>query len=150
MIDFRPLITLEIQVEAPLSLGATAAGERRVIPFVGGHFSGSDMQGRVLPGGTDWQQLAPDGSLEIRAHYLLETDAGERIEVRSEGVRTGTPEVLARLAKGELLPASAYYFRTAIRLHTAAARLSRLNSALFCSVGERRPTSVLLSVYELL
>lgn len=150
MIAFRPLITLEIEVEAPLSLGPTAAGERRVIPFVGGHFSGEELRGRVLPGGTDWQELAPDGSLEIRAQYLLETDAGERIEVRSDGVRTGTPEVLARLAGGELLPASAYYFRTAIRLQTTAPRLVRLNKALFCSVGERRPRSVLLSVFELL
>lgn len=150
MIAFRPLLTLEIQVEAPLSLGATPAGERRVIPFVGGHFSGDELQGRVLPGGTDWQDVAPDGSLEIRARYLLETSAGERIEVQSDGVRTGTPEALARLAQGELLPASAYYFRTAIRLRTASPRLQRLNSALFCSIGERRPSSVLLSVFELL
>jgi len=147
---FRPLFELEIEVLPPDSLGTSAGVETRVVPFTRGSFSGPELSGTLLPGGTDWQDILPDGSLEIRARYLLETRAGERIEVRSEGVRTGRPEVLAQLARGVLLPASAYYFRTAIRLRTPAPGLARLNHVLAISVGERGPTSVRLSVFELL
>jgi hypothetical protein len=147
---FRALCTLEIALQPPVSLGPTHGVELRVIPFEGGHFHGPELNGRVLPGGSDWQEILPDGSLDIHARYLLETDQGERIEIRSDGVRSGKPEVLAQLAQGALLPASEYYFRTAIRMRTGAPRLSRLNGVLAFSLGERRPTSVLLSVFELL
>jgi hypothetical protein len=148
--SFRPLMTLEIEVLPPVSLGQLQTGELRVIPFASGTFEGPVLNGHVLPGGSDWQEVRPDGVLEIRARYLLETDRGERIEVRSEGVRSGSPEALARLAAGELLPAADYYFRTAIRLRTASTRLSRLNGLLAFSIGERRPSSVRLAVFELL
>jgi hypothetical protein len=148
--SFRPLLTLDIEVLPPVSLGAQPAGELRVLPFAHGTFEGPLLKGHVLPGGTDWQEVRPDGTLEIRARYLLETDRGERIEVQSEGVRSGSPEVLARLSAGELLAASEYYFRTAIRLRTPAPRLARLNDLLAFSIGERRPSGVRLSVFELL
>ena len=143
-------MTLEIEVLPPVSLGRMDSGELRVIPFGSGSFSGPELTGVLLPGGSDWQEVRPDGALEIRAHYLLETDRGERIEVRSEGVRSGSAAALARLAAGELLPAAEYYFRTAIRLRTASTRLTRLNGLLAFSIGERRPSSVRLSVFELL
>lgn len=148
--SFRPLMVLEIEVLPPVSLGAMDIGELRVLPFAHGTFEGPLLRGHVLPGGTDWQEVRPDGALEIRARYLLETDRGERIEVRSEGVRSGSPDALVRLARGELLPATDYYFRTAIRLRTASERLSRLNGLLAFSIGERKPTGVRLSVFELL
>ena len=123
---FRPILELEIAVDPPLSVGASAAGEVRVIPFRGGTFAGAELSGRVLAGGADWQ------------------------EIRSDGVRSGPPDVLARLGRGELLPASAYYFRTAIRLRTASPRLARLNDVLAFSIGERFAEGVRLALYELL
>ncbi|MET0340933.1 MAG: DUF3237 domain-containing protein [Polyangiales bacterium] len=147
---FRPLCTVAIEVSPPIAIGATRAGDVRVVPFVSGTFEGPDLRGIVLPGGTDWQEVGADGVLEIHARYLLETDRGERIEVRSEGLRSGSSEVLAQLARGEDVPASAYYFRTSIRLRTAAERLARLNDLLGVAYGERRRSTVLLSVFELL
>lgn len=147
---FHPLFTLELEVTPPLSVGASSAGTVRVIPFRGGTFHGQGVRGRLLDGGSDWQEIRSDGVLEIRARYLLETEGGERIEVRSDGVRSGSPEVLARLDCGELLPAQAYYFRTAIRLRTAAPRLARFNDLLAFSYGERFATGVRLQIFELL
>ena len=146
----RPLCRIEIHAAAPLTIGATRAGEVRVVPFVSGTFEGPELRGSVLAGGTDWQEIAADGTLEIHARYLLETEQGERIEVRSEGIRTGTPQVLAQLAQGAELPASAYYFRTAIRFRTAAPRLARLNDLLAISHGQRVRTAVQLAVFEVL
>jgi hypothetical protein len=147
---FRPLCSISIEVSPPIALGPTRYGEIRVVPFVAGTFDGPELAGTVLAGGTDWQEVAADGALEIRARYLLETDRGERIEVRSEGLRTGSPEVLARLARGEDVPPSAYYFRTSIRLRTAAARLARLNDLLAFAHGQRARSTVQLAVFELL
>ena len=57
--------------------------------------------------------MRPDGVLEIDAHYLLRTDADEPIEVRSIGLRKASPEVAARIAAGEPVDPSEYYFRIA-------------------------------------
>ena len=43
----------------PLDFGQTQAGHRRVIPIAGGVVSGPKLQGRVVPGGADWQLLRP-------------------------------------------------------------------------------------------
>ena len=85
--------------------------------------------------------------LEIRAHYLLETDEGERIEVISEGIRAGSPEVLDRIARGDDVPADHYYFRTFVRFNSGSERLAHLNRLLAVSVGERRRSSVHLQLY---
>ncbi len=141
------MMTVEVEVDAPVSIGESPKGEVRVIPFTGGRFDGGpDLRGVLLPGGTDWQTVRADGALEIRAHYLLETEAGERIEVISEGVRDATPEVLERLAAGEDVPADQYYFRTSVRFATSAERLAHLNSTLAVATGQRRARSVLLTI----
>ena len=62
--------------------------------------TGAKLNGRVLPGGADWQIMAADGTLDIHARYTLESDAGALIQVDSKGVRHGPPEVLARHARG--------------------------------------------------
>jgi len=92
----------------------------------------------------------PDGTLEIRAHYALRTDEGDSIEVVSEGVRTAPPEVMARLAAGEHVDSSEYYFRTHIRLSTNSERHDRLNRILGIAWGERTPSGVAIHAYEVL
>lgn len=146
--QLRPLMTLQVELEPIVSAGATPSGEIRVIPFVLGSFEGPGLRGRLLPGGTDWQRVRSDGVLEISAHYMLETDHGERIEVISQGLRFAPPEVMARLNAGEAVQRDEYYFRTAIRLTTAAPRLQHLNRMLVVSVGERTKSAVRLQLFE--
>jgi hypothetical protein len=147
MTQLLPLMTLDVAVEEPISTGTTPAGELRLIRFVSGTFEGEGLRGVLLPGGTDWQQLRADGVLEIRAHYLLQTDQGEIIEVSSDGLRDASPEVLARIARGENVDPALYYFRTHIRLRTASTRLDRLNRLLAVSFGSRQQRSVHLRVF---
>ena len=159
-LGFRPLFELEIELFAPVSLLGSSAEARpstspavpelRVVPFRSGSFVGPEVRGQVLAGGTDWQELGPDGTLDIHARYLLETEQGERVEVRSDGLRTAAPEVLALLASGQRVAPELVYFRTAIRLRTAAPRLSHWNRMLAFSRGDRRAESVHLTVFELL
>ena len=144
----EPLMVVQVELMPIVSAGATPSGELRVVPFVSGTFEGPGLRGTLLPGGTDWQRVRSDGVLEISAHYLLETEQGERIEVISQGLRHAPPAVMARLSAGELVPRDEYYFRTAIRLTTAAPRLERLNRILVVSLGERTKNAVRLELFE--
>ena len=141
------LMTISVDLHEIISTHATPQGEVRVVPFATGTFEAAEFRGRLLPGGTDWQRVRSDQVLEIRAHYMLETDQGERIEVISEGIRAAPPEVLESMARGDDVSADLYYFRTFVRFNTAAERLAHLNRLLAVSFGERRKSSVHLQLY---
>lgn len=145
--SLMPLAHLEVLVGPPVTVEDGAPG-RRFIPILGGTVSGG-LTGAVLPGGGDWQSIAADGRMDIDAHYVLRIEGHGTVEVTSQGVRHGPPDVLAALARGEVVDPSLYYFRTAVRLRTAAPGLSRLNRILALAVGARGPASVDLDLFEL-
>ncbi|MEW5686264.1 MAG: DUF3237 domain-containing protein [Pseudomonadota bacterium] len=147
--ESTPFLILEVTVGPPVTLGDSGMGVRRLIPITGGTFAG-ELSGKVLGGGADWQYVLPDGTIELSAHYALETDDGVRIEVNSDGLRSGPPEVLEALARGEARDASEYYFRTAMRFHTGHERLRSLNHILAVARGARAPGGVRLEVYRVL
>jgi hypothetical protein len=64
-----------------LSLGTSPIGERRMVPIVGGSFSGPDIHGVVLAGGADRQLVRQDGFKQLSATYELKTDDGAVISV---------------------------------------------------------------------
>ncbi len=144
-IELHPLLAIEVAVQPIVDLG----GGRRFVPFEGGTFTGTDgLAGVVLEGGVDWQQVRSDEILDIDAHYVLRTAEREDVEVRSTGVRRASVEVLDRLAGGEPVDPDEYYFRTHIRLFTAAPRLDRLNGILGVSTGRRERNRVFIDVHE--
>jgi hypothetical protein len=145
-VELRALLLITIRVRPIVDLG----GGRRYITFDGGTFEGRDgLGGTVLEGGIDWQTVRPDGVLEIDAHYTLQTEQDEAIEVRSQGIRKASESVAARLARGDAVDPDEYYFRTLVRLSTAAPRLSWLNDLLAVSTGERERDTVRIHVHEI-
>lgn len=148
---FEPLLTLAVEVGEIVSLGAVPAGERRVVAISGGSFDSDEgWRGRVMPGGADWQLLRSDGVLEVDARYVLEDERGARVQVVSQGLRHGPPEVIAALARGEAVDPSQYYFRTAMRFETAAEALVHLNHVVAVGIGAREVRLVRLSVFALM
>jgi hypothetical protein len=146
-VELRELLLIAIRVRPIVELG----GGRRYVAFDGGTFEGRDgLAGAVLDGGVDWQTVRPDGVLEIDAHYTLQTGAHEAIEIVSQGVRKASESVKARLAQGDPVAADEYYFRTLVRLSTAAPRLSWLNDLIAVSTGERERDTVRIHVHEVL
>jgi Protein of unknown function (DUF3237) len=141
-----PLMQIDLEVWPPIQIGIVGGQNRRCIPIIGGVVTGN-YTGKVMSSGADWQQIEIDGTLEIDARYVLQLSEG-LVEVESRGLRAGPPEVMERLAKGEVVDPALYYFRTAIRFRTAAPALVRLNHMLAISVGERLPDAVRLTVYE--
>lgn len=141
------IMTFRVDVGTPIAIGGSPGNGRRYVPILGGEVSGR-YKGRILPGG-DWQIVMPDGRLEIAARYIIEID-GALVEVQSDGLRHGSPEALARLARGEDVDPKEYYFRTCIRLRTGAPALARLNTRLFIAYGARQASVVELEIHEVL
>lgn len=140
---------LAVQVGAPIEVGVTPAGRRRMIPITGGEARGADWTARVLPGGADYQIVVSPTRAELEAHYVLETDAGDRIYVRNRAIRVAAAETTAALLRGEVVDPALVYFRCAPTLETASRALGWINDRLFVGAGQRHPDRVVMSFYAL-
>ncbi len=139
---------LEASLAAPLELGETAHGRRRIVPLAGGTFDGPELNGVLVPGASaDWQTVLADGTALGDIRYTLRTGAGDLLYVQSRSVRYGPPEVLARLARGDEVAPSEYTFRTSTQIETAAPELDWLNKGVFVGVAGRQPAGVVYEVY---
>jgi hypothetical protein len=135
-------------LEPTVAIGETPHGMRRMVPIRSGSFAGADIRGKLLPGGADWQVLRSDGAAELHALYVLETDDGVRIQVENHGLRHGPEAVMRRLAAGEPVDPSEYYFRAAPRFSAPAGKYEWLNRSLFLCTGTRAPLGIHLWVYR--
>ena len=140
---------IDCEVGALVTLGPAPGGERRYVPLGGGTVSGPELNGSLVEGGVDWQVNRADGALEIAAHYVIRADDGALIEVRSEGLRHGAPEVMQRLARGEPVGRDEYFFRTLVRFTTGAPQWAHLNKVMAIAVGEREASRVRLDLYRI-
>jgi hypothetical protein len=139
---------LEAALGEPLELGEVRGERRRLVPLTGGRFSGPDISGELPPGpNADWQTILPDGTAIGDIRYTLATSAGALLSVQSQSIRHGSPEVLARLARGEDVDAGEYTFRTTTRIQTASPELAWVNKGIFISVGGRLPGAVVYETY---
>jgi hypothetical protein len=150
LISPQPIFRVHAELADIMHLGRTPYGERRVINILGGRVEGPRLNGRILPGGADWQIVRPDGAADIQARYTIETDAGARILVDSEGLRHGPPEVIERLARGDAVDPALYYFRTVMRFETSDPAVDWLNRILGLARGARDKATVRLDVHEVL
>jgi hypothetical protein len=150
MLSKEPIIRIEADLEEPQLFGKTPYGERRVINIAGGTISGPRVSGKILPGGADWQIIRSDGVADIYAKYTFQIDGGGFVLVTSAGLRHGPPEVIAKLARGEAVDRSHYYFRTCVRFETADPGADWLNRVLTIAVGAREKMKVKLDLFEVL
>ncbi len=137
-----------VDIGTPLDVGPIAAGRRRIIPITGGRVEGPRLTATVLPGGADWQVVLPDGTAQLVARYTLRAEDGALISVVNRGVRRGPPEVLARLAAGEMVDPSEYYFRASPMFEVAPGPHEWLTRSVFVATGERTQAQVVIKVFE--
>jgi len=142
----EPWLRLVAEVGPPQLFGRDMGYERRCVPILAASFSGR-ISGRALPGGTDWQRVWPDGTTELEAHYALETDAGERLEVTSNGLRSGPEAAMQALLAGERVDPALIYFRSFVRFRGEAPALRAFTRRLFVGHGRREPDRVLLDIH---
>ena len=140
MLELSHVFTAHVDIGAPLDLGPVAQGRRRIVPITGGSVSGPRLTAAILPGGADWQIIRGDGTAEVVARYTLRAEDGTLISVVNKGLRRGPPAVRARLAAGESVDPSLYYFRTTPVFDVAPGAHGWLADNIFVATGERHRT----------
>ena len=139
--------TATVKVAAPVEMGQADGGRKRFIAITGGLVAGPKLNGEVLNGGGDWQVIEAGGLARVEAHYFLKAADGTVIEVTNPGVRVASAEVTERLAKGDLVDPSAYYFRTTPSFKVTAGPHDWLRRSVFVARGIRKPDSVIIDFY---
>ena len=66
---------LEVDLAPIRELGSGRAGQRRIIPIIGGRASGPYVTGRILNLGADWQTVFADGVAELDTRYAIDANA---------------------------------------------------------------------------
>ncbi|WP_206241198.1 DUF3237 domain-containing protein [Novosphingobium terrae] len=83
--DGTPHLDLAMEIIVDIGetedMGEGPLGHRRIVPILGGSFSGPRLRGKVRPGGADRQLIRSDGMHQLSALYELETDDGAVITV---------------------------------------------------------------------
>ncbi len=133
-----PVLTQVFRLKAvtghELDFGNVAGGRRCVVPLVGGTFTGPELSGSLLPGGSvSWQIALPDRTTRAETRFTLQTDRGALLYVRSTGVGRGDPS--AQLVHG------------ATRIETAEPDLDWLNNGVFVTVAGPTAVSLLYETY---
>lgn len=148
MPELEYAFTVKVDVAPPVEMGPADGGRKRFIAITGGTFAGPALTGTVLPGGGDWQVIEEGGLTRLEARYFLKTADGTVIEVTNIGVRVASAEVTDKLAKGQPVDPSAYYFRTTPTFNVTAGKLDWLRRSTFVARGVRNPGEVLVDVYR--
>ena len=129
-------------------LGITPIGHRRIINISSGTVNGPKLDGKILPGGADWQYIRRDNVTYLEARYTIEAVDGALIYVINQGYRHGPDEVIEKLKRGDLVEDNSYYFRCTPWFETSASQYDWLNRTIFVASGSRDPDAVRLSFYE--
>ncbi|HEX6226919.1 MAG TPA: DUF3237 domain-containing protein [Chryseolinea sp.] len=140
--------TLTVKLDPPMVVGETAHGTRRIIPIIGGEVAGPGIKGEIIKGGADWQVVRKDGVSELEAHYQFKTDDGIIIYVKNVGLRAASPEIAAKIARGDQVDASQYYFRAVPKFEAPQGKYSWINDVIFICTGERQRDAVILHVWK--
>lgn len=84
-VEPAPQLEFIIEIIADIAetedLGAGPLGQRRIVPIIGGVFSGPRLRGKVRSGGADRQLVRADGVRQLVAQYELETHDGVVISI---------------------------------------------------------------------
>lgn len=79
------VLELDVEVGEVQEVGKTPEGFLRLIPITGGTFKGTNIKGKVISGGYDWNMALNDNMAHVFAKYALQTDDGVYISVENEG-----------------------------------------------------------------
>lgn len=146
----RHLADLDVELAAPIELGDSPRGRRRIIPIIGGTVTGERLSGEILNLGADWQTVLSDGTAELDTRYAMRSHDGASIDIRNFGYRHGPKHVLDALGRGEAVDPSLYYMRTQPRFETGDARYAWLNRIVCIGTGARLANGVRVSFFEVL
>ncbi len=147
----RLMFVMRLHVNPPLVVGPVVPeGYRRIGVIPGGSFEGERLSGKVLDGGSDWQTVRHDGTVILNVRLVLRTTDDALICMTYSGVRSGPPDVIARIDRGEAVDPADYYFRVNPMFQTAAPQYDWINCVVAVGVGHRFAEGPVYSIFELL
>ncbi len=138
---------LVVDVGAPIEVGKSSQGLRRMVPILSGRVNAGGKQGRVLPGGADYQRIVGGEVAHLDARYVLEFEDGARIYVHNTALRVASSDVTAKLLRGEPVPPEAVYFRCQPQFETQAPAWQWLERFQFVGTGRREPSAVIMRFF---
>ena len=145
------LCDLAVTIAAPVEVGHTPAGLRRMIPITGGTVTGPRLNGKVLAGGADFQLILGEGTqAHLDARYVIELDDGSRVFVQNTALRVASLENSQRIMQGQPVNTDEVYFRCQPKLEATTPAWAWLNESQFIGTGRRAPDGVFLSFYRVL
>jgi len=145
----EPVCDLAVTISAPVEVGQTPSGLRRMIPITGGTVTGPRLQGHIVPGGADFQLILNDGiQAHLDARYVMELNDGTRVFVQNKALRVASLENSQRIMRGEKVNPDEVYFRCQPQLEATAPQWAWLNESQFIGTGRRAPDGVFLSFYR--
>lgn len=147
--ELEHVCDLAVTIAAPVEVGHTPAGLRRVIPITGGVISGPRLNGKVLASGADFQLILRGGTqAHLDARYVIELDDGTRVFVQNTALRVASLENSQRIMRGEPVNPQEIYFRCQPKLEAAGEKWAWLSESQFIGSGRRAPDGVFLSFYR--
>ena len=145
------LCDLAVTISAPVEVGQTPAGLRRMIPITGGTVTGPQVNGKGLAGGADFQLILGGGTqAHLDARYVIELDDGCRVFVHNTALRVASLENSQRIMNGQPVNPDEVYFRCQPKLEATTAEWAWLSESQFIGVGRRAPDGVFMSFYRVL
>ncbi len=143
------LCDLAVTITAPVEVGLTPAGLRRMIPITGGTVTGPRVNGKVLAGGADFQLILAGGTqAHLDARYVIELDDGSRVFVQNTALRVASLENSQRIMNGQPVNPDEVYFRCQPKLEATSPQWAWLSESQFIGVGRRAPDGVFMSFYR--
>lgn len=135
-------------VAAEIHIGRGADEKLSFTAVTGGSVAGPRLSGEVLAGGGDWA-VERSGTAQLEARYLIRTVDGAVIDVLNRGYFRADADVLARMERGENVPADdpGLYFRTAPVFQTDALPYRWLTENQFIGVARDEDGEVCIRVY---
>ena len=142
---------LAVTIAAPVEVGHTPAGLRRMIPITGGTVTGPRLNGKVLAGGADFQLILDGGTqAHLDARYVIELDDGSRVFVQNTALRVASLENSQRIMNGQPVNPEEIYFRCQPKMEATTPAWAWLSESQFIGTGRRAPDGVYLSFYRVL
>jgi Protein of unknown function (DUF3237) len=146
----RLMFVMRLEVKPVFLVGPAPDEVRRVGIIPGGSFEGERLSGKVLEGGSDWQTIRRDGTVMINVRLMMRTNDDALVGMTYQGVRSGPPEVIAKIDRGEAVDPASYYFRINPMFQTSAPQYDWLNRVVGVGIGHRFADGPIYSIFELL
>ncbi|MEX1036062.1 MAG: DUF3237 domain-containing protein [Sneathiella sp.] len=147
-IKLKHAFDMQLSVKTPiLDFGNTPLGKRLIAEVTGGSVSGPMLRGHIHGGGADWLLMREDEVTQLDVRLTIEAEDGSLIYAHYSGLRHGPKDVMAKVAAGDAVHPSEYYFRILPRFETSSATHQWLNRHLFVGTGERNTQGPKYSVF---